>query len=63
MKYVVTHKLDGFEYADKDFETYAMAKDYADKLIKRYKTQYKPEQYEVLILDPYQTCQTGETLS
>jgi hypothetical protein len=50
--YIVTNKLDGVEYADKEFKEYESAKAYADSLIKRYKTAYSPNQYEVLILPP-----------
>jgi len=59
MKYVVTSTCDGIEYADKEFMTYASALEYADKLIKRYKTQYKPEQYSVCIVN----TKTAEVLN
>ena len=50
--YVVTNKCDGIEYADKYFKTYEQAKEYADSLTKRYSVQYKPSDYEVLIVIP-----------
>jgi len=51
MKYIVTNSCDGIDYADREFMTYASALEYADKLIKRYQTQYKPDQYHVHVVD------------